>query len=39
MSHILHLGHQPTDLSGIAGLISTAAGGFDPRNARKLVMP
>jgi len=30
MSHILHLGHQPTDLSGIAGLISTAAGGFDP---------
>jgi hypothetical protein len=30
MSHILHLGHQPTDLSGIAGLISTTPGGFDP---------
>lgn len=30
MSHILHLGHQPTDISGITGLISTIAGGFDP---------
>lgn len=30
MSYILHLGHQPTDISGIAGLISTTAGGFDP---------
>ena len=30
MSYILHLGHQPTDVSGIAGLLSTAAGGFDP---------
>lgn len=29
MSHILHLGHQPTDVSGIAGLLSTAAAGFD----------
>ncbi len=30
MSYILHLGHQPTDISGISGLNSTAAGGFDP---------
>lgn len=30
MSHILHLGHQPTDVSGIAGMISTVAAGFDP---------
>ena len=29
MSHILHLGHQPTEVSGIAGMISTAAAGFD----------
>jgi len=29
MSHILHLGHQPTDISGIAGAISTLAAGFD----------
>ena len=29
MSHILHLGHQPTDLSGVAGLISTDPTGFD----------
>lgn len=26
---ILHLGHQPGDLSGVAGLISADAGGFD----------
>jgi hypothetical protein len=30
MSYILHLGHQPTDISGVAGLLSTVAGGFDP---------
>jgi hypothetical protein len=30
MSYILHLGHQSTDISGITGLISTVAGGFDP---------
>jgi hypothetical protein len=30
MSYILHLGHQPTDISGIGSLISNAAGGFDP---------
>lgn len=30
MSYILHLGHQPTEVSGIAGLLSTVAGGFDP---------
>ena len=29
MSHILHLGHQPTDISGIAGHITTAAAAFD----------
>ncbi len=29
MSHILHLGHQPTDLSGTAGVLSTVAAGFD----------
>ena len=29
MTHILHLGHQPTDISGISGLISTAAAAFD----------
>jgi hypothetical protein len=27
---ILHLGHQSSDISGILGLISNAAGGFDP---------
>ena len=30
MSYILHLGHQPTDIAGISGLLSTVAGGFDP---------
>ena len=30
MTHILHLGHQVTDLSGVNGLISTDAAGFDP---------
>jgi hypothetical protein len=30
MSYILHLGHQPTDITGISGLLSTTAGGFDP---------
>ena len=30
MTHILHLGHQPGDIPGITGLISTEAGGFDP---------
>lgn len=30
MSYILHLGHQPTDLSGVSDHISTDAGGFDP---------
>ena len=30
MSHILHLGHQPTDLSGAETRISTTAGAFDP---------
>lgn len=30
MSHILHLGHQPTDISGVSGLISTLAAAFDP---------
>ncbi|MCR9151204.1 MAG: FscB [Rhodobacteraceae bacterium] len=30
MTHILHLGHQVSDLSGVAGLISTDAVGFDP---------
>ena len=30
MSHILHLGHQVTDLSGVTGLISIDAAGFDP---------
>jgi hypothetical protein len=29
MSYILHLGHQPTDIAGITGLLSTTAGGFD----------
>ena len=29
MSYILHLGHQPSDIAGISGLLSTAAGGFD----------
>ena len=29
MSYVLHLGHQPTDIAGISGLLSTAAGGFD----------
>ena len=29
MTHILHLGHQPTDISGISGLLSTNAEGFD----------
>jgi hypothetical protein len=30
MSYVLHLGHQPNDLSGISGFLSTVAGGFDP---------
>ena len=30
MTHILHLGHQATDIAGITGLLSTVAGGFDP---------
>ncbi len=30
MTHILHLGHQPTDISGVSGLLSTVALGFDP---------
>lgn len=30
MSHILHLGHQPSDISGVSGLISTVAAAFDP---------
>ena len=30
MSYILHLGHQPTDISGIGGFLSTTVGGFDP---------
>ena len=30
MSYILHLGHQPTDIAGISGLLNTTAGGFDP---------
>jgi hypothetical protein len=30
MTHILHLGHQPADIAGITGLISTDAAGFDP---------
>lgn len=30
MTYILHLGHGPTDISGISGLLSTVAGGFDP---------
>jgi hypothetical protein len=30
MSYILHLGHQEIDLSGVSGLISTDAAGFDP---------
>ncbi|MFN7177501.1 MAG: hypothetical protein ACK4MX_11510 [Thermaurantiacus sp.] len=29
MSYVLHLGHQPTDIAGISGLLSTAIGGFD----------
>ncbi len=29
-SHILHLGHQPGDVSGVVGLISAVAGAFDP---------
>jgi hypothetical protein len=29
MSYILHLGHQPTDVSGIVGLLNTTAIGFD----------
>lgn len=29
-TYILHLGHQPTDIAGISGLITTVAGGFDP---------
>lgn len=29
MSYILHLGHQVTDLSGVAGRISADAAGFD----------
>ena len=27
MTYILHLGHQPTDISGISGLLSTVAAG------------
>jgi hypothetical protein len=30
MSHVLHLGHQPTDIAGITGRMSTDAAGFDP---------
>lgn len=30
MSHILHLGHQATDIAGVTGRISTDAAGFDP---------
>jgi len=29
MSYLLHLGHQTTDISGISGLLSTVAAGFD----------
>jgi len=29
MTHILHLGHQPTDISGVEGRISTSAAAFD----------
>ncbi|NGQ93399.1 FscB [Rhodobacter sp. HX-7-19] len=29
MSYILHLGHQPTDVAGISGLLNTTAIGFD----------
>lgn len=29
MTHILHLGHQPTDISGISGLLSTDTEAFD----------
>jgi hypothetical protein len=29
MTHILHLGHQPTDISGISGYLSTVSAGFD----------
>ena len=29
MSHILHLGHQVTDLAGVEGRISADAAGFD----------
>lgn len=29
MTHILHLGHQPTDISGISGYLSTLTAGFD----------
>ena len=29
MSHVLHLGHQPTDISGISGYLSTVSAGFD----------
>ena len=29
MSHILHLGHQVTDIAGVTGRISTDAAGFD----------
>jgi len=30
MSYILHLGHQPSDISGITGLLNTTPIGFDP---------
>ena len=30
MSYVLHLGHQPSDISGINGLIDTTPLGFDP---------
>jgi hypothetical protein len=29
MTYVLHLGHQPTDISGISNLLSTVAAGFD----------
>ena len=30
MSYVLHLGHQPADISGINGLLDTTPLGFDP---------
>ena len=29
MTHVLHLGHQPIDIPGIAGRLSTVSAGFD----------